>query len=141
MDQQEIDVRQFQVRQTLVDHLDEICGPQMLLPHLGADEYPFAFDSRLAQPLAVFFFVSIEGRGVEVVIADLQRRLDCLYADVVLQGHSAKTDDRDTSTMGFDDFHYFLLGTALDGVTAGPGRMPGRHGAANRSSATPMRTT
>ena len=60
MDQQQVDVRQLQIGEALVEHLDEICRPQVLLPHLGADEHVFPLDAGLAQPLADLLFVAVK---------------------------------------------------------------------------------
>ena len=75
MDQQKIDVRQLEIGEALVEHLGKGVRHQIVLPHLGADEDVLALDAGLAQPLAVLVLVAVERRGVEVAIADLQRRL------------------------------------------------------------------
>ena len=64
-----------------------------------------------AQTFAVFLFVAVEGRGIEMAVTNLQRCLDRLHTDVLFQGHGAETDLRNTGAMGFNDLHYILLGT------------------------------
>ena len=89
MDQQQIDIRQFEFDQALVDDFDEIVRHQVFLAHLGADQHLLALDAGVAQALAVLHLVAVEGGGVEMAVAELQRGLHRLHADVPLQGHGA----------------------------------------------------
>ena len=113
MDQQEIDVRKLEVGETLLKHLCKCIGHQIALPDLGADEDVLTLCPRLAQALAVFHFVAVERRGVEMAIAGLQGRFDRLDTDVFFQGHSAKSNGRNAGAMSFNHLHHNLLATTL----------------------------
>ena len=68
-----------------------------------------------------------------MAVAELQRGLDRLHADVPLQGHGAKADLRNTASMGFNDLHYDLLGHRLEwGSRMGGEECPLAARAANR---------
>ena len=54
-----------------------------------------------------------------MTVAHLQRGLDRLDADVVLQGHGAETDHGNAGAMGFNELHGNLLGLQKGRLAAG----------------------
>ena len=49
-----------------------------------------------------------------MAVAELQRGLYRLHANIPLQGHGAETDLRDTGAMGFNELHHDLLRQRLE---------------------------
>src|SRR4029079_7084808 len=135
MDQQKVDVRQFQIGQTLFKHFGKGVGHQVTLAHLRADKYILALHPRLTQSFAIFFFIGVKSGGVEMAVSHMQRRIDGPNTDIVMTSQRAEPDLRNAGAMGFTHLHYYLPGTAFFGwVGGGARRMPCHRGAANRGS-------
>src|SRR5262249_54527072 len=63
----------------------------------------------LMQPLAHPLLVAVALGGVEVAIAEPQRRLDGVDAGLLLQGHGAEPDRRDARAVGLNHIHALSL--------------------------------
>src|SRR5581483_3155850 len=113
----------------VLERARKVVGLEIVVTHLGGEEEFLAFEPGSAHRLPDLLLVAVIGRGVEVAIAGADRRQDRLRARVLLQSHGAKTDDRDTRAMRFDELHEVLRGY-LDVIS------PWRIAATARSSPT-----
>ena len=113
MDHQQIDPRQLEPLQAFVDRALEIARRQAVEPDFCGDEDVLARDAGGAEAFADFALVAVLLRGIEMPVAQMQRRLDQLDAQTVLQRHGAEPDDRDFGAMTFDHVHPLLLEVRL----------------------------
>ena len=109
MDQQQIDPWQLEPLQAFVDRTLEVARRQAVEPNFCGDEDILARNAGGAEAFADFALVAVVLRGVEMPVAEMQRRLDQLDAQIVLQRHGAEPDDRDFGAMTFDHVHPLLL--------------------------------
>ena len=113
VDQQQIDEGQLKPLQALIDRALEIAGGEPVEPDLGGEKDILALDPRGAHAGADLALVAVILRSVEVAIAEMQRRLDQLDAQIFLQRHGAETDDRNTRAMTFNHMTFNHLHSML----------------------------
>src|SRR5580692_4809477 len=106
MDQQQIDPRQLEPLEALVDRALEVAGRQAVEPDLCGDEDVLARHAGGAEAFADFALIAVVLRGIEMPVAEMQRRLDQLDAQIVLQRHGAEPDHRDFGAMTFNDMTF-----------------------------------
>ena len=106
---QKIDEGQTELLQAFVDRTLEIAQRQTIEPDFGGDKDILALEAGaaqgIAQTLADFALIAVHLRGVEVPVAELQRRLDQLDAKVLLQRHGAETEHWNARAVRFNDVH------------------------------------
>src|SRR6266850_4583023 len=109
MDEQEVHPGQFEFGQALLDRALEIAGRELVPIDFRGDEDILALEAGrrepLAQPFPDPFLVAVALRRVEVAIAEPQRRLDGVDANLLLQGHGAEPDRRDAGAIRFNNVH------------------------------------
>ena len=64
-----------------------------------------ALEAYAKQTSADFALIAVHLRGVEMPIAELQRRLDQIDAQILLQRHSAETEHWNARAVRFNDVH------------------------------------
>src|SRR5580692_1299913 len=133
MDQQQIDPRQLEPLQALIDRALEVARRQAVEPNFCGDEDVLARHAGGAEAFADFALVAVVLRGIEMPVTEMQRRLDQLDAQIVLQRHGAEPDHRDSGAMTFDHVHPLLLNSRL--------RLEDQGSAIGGMNASPMRTT
>src|SRR5580700_2445528 len=106
MDQQQIDPRQLEPLQALIDRALEVARRQAVEPDFCGDEDVLARHTGSTEAFADFALVAVILRGIEMPVAQMQRRLDQLDAETVLQCHGAEPDDREFGAMTFNDMTF-----------------------------------
>ena len=92
VDQQQIDPRQTEPLQAFIDRALEIARRQAVEPDFGGDEDLFALDAGGAQAVAHLALVAIHLRGVEMPVAQMQRRLDHFDAQILFERHGPEPE-------------------------------------------------
>ena len=76
MNHQKIDEGQTEFLQALVDRTLEIARRQPIEPDFGGEKDVLALEAGAAQTGTDFALIAVHLRGVEMPVAELQRRLD-----------------------------------------------------------------
>ena len=95
VDQKQVDVIRTQRAQCVVECAARVIGPVIAVVELAGDEHLAAVQPGIADPLTDLLLVAVHLGGVDVAVADLQRRTYCRGSLIRLDLEDAETQLRD----------------------------------------------
>ena len=99
-------MRQTEPFQAALDRRLEVARSKVTVTHLGGQENLVARNAGFSNPLSNLGLVVVEDGGVDMTVAHLEGRADCLDTDVALQRHGSEPDGRNPRTPHFDHWNH-----------------------------------
>jgi len=117
VDHQEVDPRQLEPFEALVDRTLEVARREPIEPDLCGEEDVLALEPRGAHAFADLALIAVHLCGIEMAITEMQRRLDQFDAEIFLERQGAEAGDGNARAVTFDDLHAEFL-ALLPGLLA-----------------------